>query len=194
LDDNGNSIPVKGRGHYFNSSASVSVNSDTLMKFHHSFSLMTWIKVPSIFTERQSIVSRSAAGTPTQDVLDFFLVSNGAVARLGLELSNNGSPFFSDTHSTVPTSEWAWLTVVVDDHNGNEVIFSINNNAKAAVSTDGQFIRETQSSELNIGMKFNPSLNTFVASQYLSAYIYELKIYNVAKDSLQSAAYVLSTT
>ena len=82
----------------------------------------------------------------------------------------------------------------MDDATDNDIIFSINDQAKSAVSNGSQFIEENETSELNIGMKFNPSQSSFVATQYLNAYIYELKVYNVAKDSAQSTAYVLPGT
>ena len=151
---------------------------------------MTWVKVPSITDTKQTIVSRSQAGNPVTNRLDFYLVSTNSTATLGLEVLNDGADVYSDTHSTVPSNEWAWLTVT-RDWVAKTVTLSINDSAKTAVSAEDLFILENDTTELTIGMKYDPTQNTFAATQYLTAFIYDLKIYNVAKESPESTTYVL---
>lgn len=159
MADSGRSIPVKGRGHWFDGTAEadVSVNSNVgYMKFNHSFSIMTWVKVPSITDTKQTIVSRSQAGNPVTNRLDFYLVSTNSTATLGLEVLNDGADVYSDTHSTVPSNEWAWLTVT-RDWVAKTVTLSINDSAKTAVSAEDLFILENDTTELTIGMKYDPT-------------------------------------
>ena len=122
LESTSESTPMKHRGHYFHGSSFWKVDNDVkTFYFHHSFTIIAWIRLDNDMADdtKQTIVSKAnhnASANNQVNLLDFNTAQANGLVSLGIELYSPGAEIASQKSQDgfLNKDSWTMVAIVVD--------------------------------------------------------------------------------